>query len=113
MISERIDYQIIEQDGKPTFAVVPYDQFKALLDSVDEADVYIPHDVVRKNAIEGMSMLRAWREHKKLTQAEVAKRMGITQAALAQMEKPDARPRKATLKKFAEALEISIEQLET
>ena len=46
-----------------------------------------------------------------LTQAEVSSRMGISQAALAQMESPEGRPRKATLRKVAEAFGISLEQL--
>jgi transcriptional regulator with XRE-family HTH domain len=38
--------------------------------------------------------------------------MGVSQAAVAKLEKPDAKPRGATLKKVAEALGISPSQLD-
>ncbi|MEI8172960.1 MAG: helix-turn-helix transcriptional regulator [Deltaproteobacteria bacterium] len=57
-------------------------------------------------------MIRAWREHIGITQRELAARIGVTQAAVAKLEKPDARPRRATLGKIAEALEISIENID-
>jgi transcriptional regulator with XRE-family HTH domain len=57
-------------------------------------------------------MIKAWREHIGITQGELARRMGVSQAAVAKLEKPDANPRDATLKKVAEALGISPAQLE-
>ena len=50
-----------------------------------------------------------WREHLGLTQAEVAARAGITQAAYAQMETA-AKPRATTRKKIAAAPGITLEQ---
>jgi predicted transcriptional regulator len=38
--------------------------------------------------------------------------MGVSQAAVAKLEKPDARPRGSTIKKVADALGISPSQLE-
>ncbi|MGK2951275.1 MAG: helix-turn-helix domain-containing protein, partial [Thiobacillus sp.] len=52
----------------------------------------------------------AWREHFSLTQAEVAARIGIAQAAYAQMERVK-QPRKATLEKVAAAMGLEVEQL--
>lgn len=69
----------------------------------------VPHAVVSK-AIDGMSMLAAWREYLMLTQEEMAQRMGITQAGYAQIEAAK-RPRKATLEKAAAAMGITLEQL--
>ncbi len=60
--------------------------------------------------MEGVSMLQAWREYLMLTQAEMALRMGMTQAGYAQIESAK-RPRKATLEKAAAALGITTEQL--
>lgn len=56
--------------------------------------------------------IRAWREHLGLTQSEVAARMEISQAALAQIESPEAHPRKTTLRRVAQALGIQLEQLD-
>ena len=69
----------------------------------------IPNQVISA-AVDGQSMLQAWREYLMLTQTEMAERMGISQAGYAQIEAAK-RPRKATLLKAAEALGISLEQL--
>jgi DNA-binding XRE family transcriptional regulator len=45
----------------------------------------IPHDVVSR-AIDGATPARAWREHLGFTQAEMAERLGVTEAAYARLE---------------------------
>lgn len=95
-------------DGQPAFAVLPYADF---VKQYAQARDLIPHEVVGLNIIDGMSMPRAWREHLGLTQAEVAERAGISQAALAQMESGEHKPRKATREKLAKALGIAVGQL--
>jgi transcriptional regulator with XRE-family HTH domain len=69
----------------------------------------IPHAVVSAE-VDGASATRAWREYLHLTQAEVAARMGVSQAAFAQME-TTRRPRKVTLQKVADALGLTLDQL--
>ncbi len=56
-------------------------------------------------------LIRAWREHLKLTQDEVAVRLGISQPAYAQQEIV-ARPRRATREKIAAAFGVKVQQLE-
>lgn len=104
-----INYQIIEQNGEPAFAVIPYKDFIRLIKPAKGPT--IPHEVVRENVVNNVPLLRAWREYLGLTQASVAKRAGITQAALSQLESSDAKPRKSTLEKLAHALGLKIEQL--
>jgi predicted transcriptional regulator len=78
------DVQIIRSaDGAPAFAVLPYDQYERL--SSGRSAAYIPQAVVGK-MVDGASAVRAWREHLGLTQAEVAARMNISQAAYSQLE---------------------------
>lgn len=72
----------------------------------------IPQEVVEAHVLSDVPMIRAWREHIGITQAELAVRMGVSQAAVAKLERPDAKPRSATLKKIAEALGISPAQLD-
>lgn len=69
----------------------------------------IPNAVVGR-AVDGQSMLQAWREHLMLTQEEMASRMGITQAGYAQIESA-RRPRKKALEKAAAVMGITLEQL--
>ena len=57
-------------------------------------------------------LLRAWREHLALTQDEVAARAGMKQPALARLERGESTPRTATLRRLAEAMGLSLAQLE-
>lgn len=110
-----IKHQIIEQDGKPAFAVIPYEDFLKLSriyeENRDDSDVWIPHEVVKANALNDVPLIRAWREHLGLTQREVAERAGMSQPAYAKLERPDARPRRSTIKKIADAMELKVEQV--
>ncbi len=100
--------QFIEQDGKPAFTVIPYEEYLKL--HPDE-EVSIPHEVVGLIVKKGMNLVKAWRIHLGMTQVEVAAKAGISQAALSQMEKSDNELRSSTLEKLAEAMELSVNQL--
>ncbi len=112
-MNEHTDPQIITQNGKPAFAVIPWAEYQELLRnqaSPDEADIWFPNEVVKAN-VRGDSLIKAWREYFKLTQAELAEKAGMKQSALARLESSEGTPRKSTLAKIAEALEISVDQL--
>ncbi|MBN2402649.1 MAG: helix-turn-helix transcriptional regulator [Spirochaetes bacterium] len=100
--------QYIEQNGKPVFAIIPYDEYIKLLPS---ENVTIPHEVVGLVIKKGMNLVKAWRTHLGFTQSEIAKKAGITQAALSQMENTENTLRSATLEKLAKAMGLSLEQL--
>ena len=95
-------------DGTPAFVVLPYAEWIAQHDR-DQAGV--PHQVVNLVFDNNWRPIRAWREYLNLTQAEVAKRIGVSQAAYAQSEAA-AKPRKSTLKKIANAMNITLEQID-
>ena len=108
-MSALTNYQtILDSNGKPAFVVVPYAEFVKLPGVVRPG--MIPNEVVGKRIMDEVSMLAAWREYLMLTQEEMAKRMGITQAGYAQIEAAK-RPRKATLEKAAAAMGITLDQL--
>ncbi len=77
---------------------------------VKDEELTIPNEVVGKYIMEGKTMIKAWREYKGFSQKDLAKKIGITQAALSQLESRGAE-RKVTIKKLAKALEIEPEQL--
>jgi ribosome-binding protein aMBF1 (putative translation factor) len=109
------DYQTIDYHGKPAFVLVPWEEFKRvqpLLEGDKSRAAGIPQEVVEAHVLRDVPMIRAWREHIGITQGELAVRMGVSQAAVAKLEKPDAKPRGTTLKKVAEALGISPVQLD-
>lgn len=71
----------------------------------------IPHEVVGLVIKKKMNLVKAWRTYLKMSQKDVAKQAGITQAALSQMEKADNKHRTATLEKLANAMGVSVDQL--
>lgn len=101
------EVQFIELGGKPAFAVIPYDVYLKLLPN----EATIPHEVVGLVIKKGMNLVKAWRTHLGLTQAEVAEKAKISQAALSQMERKENKLRTATLEKLADAMELTEEQL--
>lgn len=116
--------QIIEKDGKPAFAVVPielWERIRALAeDAEDISDIEqfdreddgfrVPHEVVvAKHA--GQHPLRAWREHKKLTQEQLAERAGISKPFLSQIEGGKRAGSLETLRQIARALEVPVDAL--
>jgi DNA-binding XRE family transcriptional regulator len=94
-------------DGAPAFVVMPYAEFMRRFAGEEGL---IPHDVVSAT-VDGASPMKAWREYLGLTQAEVAARIGVSQAAYAQSEAA-ARPRRATVARVAAALRLSVEQVD-
>jgi len=108
----RDNVQIIEKDGKPEYAILPYSDFETLenLALKVEDEVTFPQAVAEKIMLEKMTYLKAWRLHLRLTQKKLAAKAGITQAALSQMEKSE-NPHRTTLEKLAKAMDLDVSQL--
>jgi ribosome-binding protein aMBF1 (putative translation factor) len=112
-MNARIDFQtIVGKDGKPQFVVVPYATFNKLVKQQAVDSESIPNEVVGAVLTKGHSVVRAWREHLGMTQAQLAKKMQLTQAAVAQFEVPGAKLRKASRDKISKAMGISSELLD-
>ncbi len=94
-------------DGKPAFVVLPYDEYMRLYET--EKDL-IPHEVISAT-VDGATPVRAWREYLKLTQTEMAGRLGISQPSYAKQENSE-NLRPTTITKIAAALGITIAQLD-
>ncbi len=109
-MSEHTEVQIIRQGGRPAFAVVPYDQWLALTGKKRDEDVYLPHEVVGLQ-LKGNSLIAAWRKYRGLSQKTLGEMLGVTQAAVAQMEKGGANLQDKTLARMAEALGATVDQL--
>jgi len=109
-MSTHIEPQVITQNGKPAFAAIPWDVYERLTSGTKTADVWFPNDVVKANT-RGDSLIKAWRDHFGLTQAELAERAGMEQAALARLETSKSTPRRTTVDRLAIAIGIDPEQL--
>ncbi len=119
--------QVIERDGKPEYAVVPYEEWQRLLALAEEVediraaeramqalasgeDERLPAEVVHA-LLEGAPPLRVWREHRGLSQTRLAERAGVTQGAIAQIESGRRKGSVHLLRKLARALEIDVDDL--
>lgn len=115
--------QIIKEGGKPAFAVLPYEEYEALIDIFDElSDVHdykiamstdtedIPSYVVDR-LLNGENSLKVWREYRKLTQQEVAKEVGISVPFLSQIETNKRSPSLRIYQKIANMLSVSLDLL--
>ncbi|CAG0996335.1 hypothetical protein MTYP_02579 [Methylophilaceae bacterium] len=104
--------QILRDDGgKPAFAVIPFADYQALMHGKPHAEPGIPAAVVDLAMDNNWSAARAWREYLDLTQSVVAKRIGITQGAYAQLEAKNT-IRKSSRLKIAAALNVDESQLD-
>jgi DNA-binding XRE family transcriptional regulator len=112
----------IERDGT-CYVLVPEDEFQRLRDALDDLDdlrAYdrareAPHEflpaAVANRLIDGESPLRVYREHRGLTQEQLAARAGIVKPFLSQLETGARKPSVATVKALAEALMVDVDDL--
>ena len=113
-MSKPIEYQTIEHCGHPAYVLVPWEEWnriKPLLEAERARAGGIPQDVVEAHVLRDEPLIKAWREHLGITQEELADRLGISQAAVAKFERPNARLRTATLIKIAAAMGLDAERL--
>ena len=108
MMNALTDFQVITEHGKPAFVVIPY---KTFVQTYGKPKTLIPHEVINKMVDNDISRVQAWREYLGFTQQEIASRLKISQAALSQMERLNARLRKTTLEKLAMAMGLTVDQL--
>ena len=119
--------QIIEKNGKPEFAVISYADYKHFLELIeDEADAravaefhesyaagrefLVPEEIVRRE-LAGESPVKLWREHRGLTQQDLAKRVGISKPYLSQIETGKRQGTVETLGAIARALDVPLDVL--
>ena len=116
--------QIIrDQNGKPAFAVLPIDEYERLLEVADEAagirafDAYkatrpetFP-DEVASRLLNGEHPVKVFREHRGMTQTQLAECAGLRQAYVSQIEAGSRVGTVDVLKRIAEALRVDLEDL--
>jgi len=119
--------QIIENDGRPEFAVISYEDYLHFLELLeDEADVravaefheayqagrefLVPEEIVRRE-LAGESPIRIWREHRGMTQQKLANSAGISKPFLSQIECGKRKGTAETLSAIARSLDVPLEVL--
>ena len=116
--------QVITQNGKPAFVVIPIDEWRriesTLEDRVDAAIVRAfqknpsatVSDAVLGDILDGGHPIKAFREHRGLTQAQLAKASGTSSVYISQIERGGRRAGRKLRAKLAKALAVSPDLLE-
>ena len=119
--------QLIERNGKPEWAVLPYDEYLKLLDKAElledirdydaakaalenGEDELIPAEVVFA-ILDGENPIRAWREYRGFTQQQLADKAKISKPYLSQIETGKRAGKTDLLSVIAKALDVSLEQV--
>lgn len=113
--------QIIHMDGKPAFAVVPIDEWNALLEQLEmlqdiaDAKAALQEETLPLAFVErrlaGESPLRLWREHRGLTLQALAERVGCTRQMLSMIEHGKTSPSADLLARLAAALGVDMDDI--
>lgn len=118
--------QIIRQNGKPAFVVVPFEEWQRieeiLEDRADAAAVRaywenpdeegFPEEIVRALAVDRINPIKVFREYRGMTQAELAGKAELSSMYLSQLERGERRPGRKALGKLAAALRVDVDMLE-
>ncbi|MBU0501570.1 MAG: helix-turn-helix transcriptional regulator [Gammaproteobacteria bacterium] len=94
--------QIIERDGKPEYAVLPYDFYRHLLELAEDAEDIAAADAAKRELmagddelipaevadalVDGENPIKVWRKFRGLSQMELGEAIGKKQGYIAQLE---------------------------
>jgi DNA-binding XRE family transcriptional regulator len=102
------DLQKLIEDAEMLADVKAYDAAKARLENGE--DELIPLEITERR-LKGEPALRIWRECRKLTQQQLAKKAKVSRALIAAIETSRKTGSVSTWKKLGAALNVSWEQL--
>ncbi len=123
----QMSVQIIEKNGKPEWAVIPFQEYKKIQEALEDADdikeieenlkaisdgseMTVPGEVTFA-ILDGTNPIRAWREYRKIKMSDLSNKVGISSSYLSQIENGKRNPTIDTLRSIAKELEIDIDML--
>ena len=119
--------QIIERNGEPEWAILPYDAYLQLIeqaemlqdirdyDAVKDAlnhgdEELVPSEVVYA-ILDGANPIKVWREYRGMTQQELAETARISVPYLSQLESGKRKGSLEVLTRIAKALKLSLDDI--
>lgn len=118
--------QVIEKDGKPEWAVIPYTVYKRLTKAaeilqdtqdydeakraIENGEELVPSEVVYA-ILDGANPIRVWREYRGLTQKQLADAANISTPYLSQIESGARKGTTDVLSAIAAALDLSLDDI--
>lgn len=115
---------IIKHEGKPTFVVLPYEEYqdliakqplseemeyKVALERAKEEE-HFPEEVV-KRVLGGESPIKVFREYRNISQQELADKIGKSKQYISEIERGNRKGAAKTLKDIAVELRLDLEDL--
>ncbi len=119
--------QVIHQNGKPEYAVLPYPEYLVLVEQAEMLEDIRSYDNAKKSIAsgneelfpasvvdalaDGENPIKVWREYRGLTQQQVAEEIGISVPFVSQLETEKRRASIEVMKKLASMLHVEIDDL--
>jgi DNA-binding XRE family transcriptional regulator len=119
--------QVIERDGKPEWAVLPYDVYLQLAEEAEMLQDIRDYDSIKAviergeeelipseityAILDGENPIKVWREYRGLTQNQLAKEVGISTPYLSQIEAQKRTGRTEVLQAIAKALKVTLDDI--
>ena len=121
-----MNVQIIEKDGKPEWAVIPYETYQRLVDNAEMLQDIRDYDKAKKAIengkelipsevtyaiLDGENPIKVWREYRGLTQHQLADAAGVSKTCLSQIESGERTRHTDVLDAIAKALDLSLDDI--
>ena len=116
--------QIITQGGKPAFVVIPIDEWRRIESTLENrvdaeaVSAFQKHpseifpDTLVAAILDGCHPIKAFREHRNLTQAQLASAVGTSSVYVSQLERGERRVGRKLRAKLSRALDVDADLLE-
>jgi DNA-binding XRE family transcriptional regulator len=124
-----MNVQVIEREGRPEWAILPYEEFLQLLEQAEMLQDISDYDQIIKAVaegkeetipdelayalIEGENPIKTWREFRRLNQKQLAEAASISIPFLSQIESGKRRASTKIMVKLAKALQVMLDDLVT
>jgi len=118
--------QIINKDGKPEWAVLPYETYQRLKEdaemlediqdydeskkAIEKGEAPVPSEVAYA-ILDGENSIKSWREYRSLTQRQLAEASGISVPYLSQIESGKRKGSTEVLSAIARALSLALDDI--
>jgi DNA-binding XRE family transcriptional regulator len=122
--SDPVKHDVVLRDGRPAYVRVPVREWRRLVRRLeraeDRADVeaydrakarggeVYPIEIFERS-LDGESRIKLFREHRRLTQVQLAKRAGLSTLYISQLETKRRAGSAGTLRKIADVLSVDID----
>lgn len=119
--------QIIEKDGQPEWAVIPYSEYQKLVElaedvqdiadaedainAIQSGEETYPLELVERLTLGNEHPIKVWREYRELSQESLACAVDVGKSYISQIESGKKNGSAKVLKAIAKILEVDLEDL--